>query len=169
VNPANGWVTAISSDWATVGEQFRTSPEEIVREAALTDADTFTFQHWMAPDNDVVCTISRISDALTSAEFALDGKTIDEQDQVIRILLDQVFRSADSTAAFLVDRRGGSLDVDWDAVIQGALKDVPVRPDMLGVRHDLADRLQAVHTRQPVTRFGEYTVLDWMGFFDSST
>ncbi|HEX4221758.1 MAG TPA: hypothetical protein VHZ97_05315 [Pseudonocardiaceae bacterium] len=111
--PGTGRITAISPE----GEQTPVDRPTLLRRAAVDAAAAFSFQYWLDVDIDVFCTVERLAPDLVVQRLYLDGLTMRQTLLVIRIVQEEVRAAAGSTRGLIVDRTGGSVDKDWDAVI----------------------------------------------------
>ncbi|MET8997060.1 hypothetical protein [Amycolatopsis sp. Hca4] len=146
-HPRTGRITAISGEWETIGEQVEMDREGLLAAmAALPEGEQFTFQYWMADDEDadVVCTLTRLSADVVVEDYDLDGfgggiaRT--GQDTVIRPLLAEFRATGPAAVGLVVDRWGPSLDTDLDDIVTGGPTPVTVTPELLVLRPEVAAR-----------------------------
>ncbi|MEV5713333.1 hypothetical protein AB0L41_05520 [Amycolatopsis mediterranei] len=68
-----GRITALSGEWETCGEQVGMDRDGVLAAMAGLGEKQFTFQYWMADDEDadVVCTLTRLGDVVVE-DYDLD-------------------------------------------------------------------------------------------------
>lgn len=114
-------------------------PSSLVRAAAVDQVPEFSFQYWMDVDIDLICAIERLETGTVAQRFYFNGQTFDQQDLVLDAMLDQARASVTSVFGGVFDRRGGSMNVDWDAIVAGSPIRVSIRPDLLFLTSRVAE------------------------------
>jgi hypothetical protein len=137
-HPTTGAITFIHADGPLIGTQAPSTRKDITDLAALADRDELGFQFWFADGVDVYCRVRRVHHSLYASDFGLTGSP-EQRQHVITTVLRTIRRKPEETTAFLVDRSGWALEVDWDAVVQGAPHRITIMPSLLGVPAHIAD------------------------------
>lgn len=100
------------------------------------DEPSLTFQLWWARSDDLVVTVRRHtgigspSGTVYSVDCSLDGLTTQQTDSVVAATGRLLDEASESVVAAVVDRRGRTADVDWDAFMNGS-GDLLDLPDLL--------------------------------------
>lgn len=139
-NPSTGAITAITNGPESWGEQVPVERSELFASLALHSAREVNFQLWLDGDTDVFTRFRSLGDEATVVEFGLDGMTAAERETVIFAVSQAVEADRKDTIGLVVDRRGVTEDVDWDALVLGAATLLENWPDLLGVRPEVAAR-----------------------------
>ncbi|MCA5894064.1 hypothetical protein LEP48_11995 [Isoptericola sp. NEAU-Y5] len=125
------------------GDRHLVDRDEFLR--LLSEVVTVTFQSWFSGSDDMIVTTRRhcagenAGEGFTSVTCYLDGLEPDDVDAVIRAAQEVLESpSAMSVRGLVVDRRGKTADVDWDAFFAGPGAAVPAVPDLLVLGHPLS-------------------------------
>jgi len=157
-----GRITALSGERETIGEQIEMDSDGLLAAMAGLGEKQFTFQYWMADDEDadVVCTLRRLGDVVVE-DYGLDGfggpVHRKGQDTVIRPLLAEFRATGPSAVGLVVDRWGPSLDTDLDDIVTGGPAPVTVTPELMVLRPEIARRNFAPGQLVP---FGDFLARD---------
>jgi hypothetical protein len=138
-HPATGAVTFLRTEGPDIGSREHATSEDISRMAALADRDVLGFYFWFADGVDMYCRVRRVTHSLYASEFELGGMADEQHRHVIATVLGTIRRAPADTTAFVVDRSGWGLEVDWDAVVQGAPVRIGIMPTLLGLPPRVAD------------------------------
>ncbi|WP_158692751.1 hypothetical protein [Streptomyces roseochromogenus] len=139
-NPTTGRITQITSGPESWGEQVPVSRDQLMSNAALTNAGEVNFQLWLSGDTDIFTRIRRLNGGVTVFEFGLDGLSLEEQEHAIRAISRQICADLTRCIGFVLDRQGVTEDVDWDDVIMHGANHLDSWPDTLAVRPDISIR-----------------------------
>ncbi|WP_158851021.1 hypothetical protein [Saccharothrix deserti] len=157
LNSATGRITYIRSEGPDIGDQVVTDRAGLLDRAALTGARQFTFQLWNGGDDEILVHLRHVGGGLYSSEVDLHGMAEEERDDVIRVMIGHVRSNLDTTAGFVLDQWGGSLELDWDAIVQGEPAPVAIVPELVA----LPERVMADHPELlelPHRQLGEHLV-----------
>jgi hypothetical protein len=161
-NPGSGGISILTNGPESWGEQVFVSWEEFDSAASLAHANEVNFQLWLTDKTDVVTRIRRLQGGSVSIEFGLDGLLHDEQERVITSVAKVIRSWWPDCLGFVIDRRGPSLEINWDEVITKGQGDIDIWPvDALGVRQEIAARHPLLareigHLDPPLVIFGSF-------------
>ena len=158
LNGSTGLITYIQSAEPDIGDSVVTDRTDLLDRAALTETQQFTFQLWSDGDNEILMHVRHVRGNLYSSEVYLRGMTEQERSHVIQVLTEHIQANLDTMAGFVLDQWGGSLELDWDAIVQGEPIPVTIVPDLVA----LPERIMAVHPELlgiPRTQLGEQLVV----------
>lgn len=137
---------------------------DVIRRLALDDRDEQFLVWWLSPHHDLQYSARRVSSDVVVEEFDLSVfprpdvavppswvRTVPEwvgdappyeisQDEVITFVLTQLKQIEDSVTGMFVDRRAITEEIDMDAVVLGGDEFIAIRPDMLLIQAEFADR-----------------------------
>ncbi|MGW4060515.1 hypothetical protein ACWEGE_19675 [Amycolatopsis sp. NPDC004747] len=156
-----GRITALSGEWETCGEQVEMDREGLLA-AMIGLKKSFTFQYWMADDEDadVTCTLTRLGEVVVE-DYDLDGfggpVYRKGQDTVIRPLLAEFRATGPAAVGLVVDRWGPALDTDLDDIVTGGPTPVTVTPELMVLRPEIARRHFEPRSLVP---FGDFLARD---------
>ncbi|HEY1967348.1 MAG TPA: hypothetical protein VGH89_05340 [Pseudonocardia sp.] len=139
-HPRTGRITALSSEENTAGEQITLDRDSLLREVALVDATTFSFQYWLEGNTDVVCVMDRLADDAVVQRLYLDGLSVVEEEILLAIIVEQITEIERGTFGLVVDHRGESGGVGWDEIVTCGPGDADVLADLIAVRPEVAAR-----------------------------
>jgi hypothetical protein len=159
-HPGNGRITAISAETESLGEQVELDRASVLREAALNSSAEFSFQYWIDADIDVFCTMRRIGAESVVQQMYLDGLSVARQDFVVGAVFEQIMASPGQNFGIIVDRRGGSVGEDWDAIVGGAPHRVAVCADLVGLRRSVAVHHPELGDDSSAVRLDELAIYD---------
>ncbi len=159
-HPSTGRITEISSEEASLGEQVDIDRVTLLRRPAVESETDFSFQYWIGVDIDVFCTIVRLAPDLVVQRLYLDGLTTDEIRFVVGIVADQIRAGAGRTLGLIVDKRGGSADEDWDAIVAGAPERVAVRANVVGLPRAVAALHPEIYRGHRAVSLADLVVVD---------
>jgi hypothetical protein len=160
-----GRITALSGEWETCGEQVEMDRDGLLAAMAGLGEKQFTFQYWMADDEDagVVCTLTRLGDVVVE-DYSLDGfggpVYRKGQDTVIRPLLAEFRATGPSAIGLVVDRWGPSLETDLDDIVTGGPTPVTITPELMVLQPEVARRNFGPGSLVP---FGDFLARDTEG------
>lgn len=135
--PGSGRVLRLSS----IGEQIPSSREDIARELANSSQVYFNF--YLAPSDNIFCSIVTLKNEIVREGYSLDGKTEEQSFRVIRNLTELFVQRAKKRDAFcLVADRFAELygDFHWDDFAVGDTPYPPEWPLVLGFSKNFAKR-----------------------------
>jgi hypothetical protein len=119
------------------GNGVRLSEAEIARLIDIKIAP-INVEFWLSPDTNLSCFLSWILLGLEVYDFSLDGLSRDQAENVISILLDQLFRKSVDTAGYVVDLSGKTESYDWndffDGIDKGTVASIAMYPDVFGIK-----------------------------------
>lgn len=127
-DPGTGQVVRLSA----IGEQISSSRQDILRESA--NSAKVSFNLYLAPSDNLYCSIEKLSNELCREGYSLDGKTELQSSSVIESLLHLfAMRAEDATAFALVADRYAELhrDFHWDDFVIGSAAAPPEWPIVL--------------------------------------
>jgi hypothetical protein len=168
-HPGDGRVTAISGEPDSLGEQIEVDRATVLRRAAVDTNSEFSFQYWIDADIDVFCTVRRIAADSVVQQMYLDGLSVAQQDFVVGAVLEQIRASPGQTFGIIVDRRGGSVGEDWDAIVGGTAHRVAVRADLVGLQRSVAVRHPELGHGGSRVRIGDLVIDDPDGLLPDGT
>ncbi|MEV6603459.1 hypothetical protein [Kutzneria sp. NPDC051319] len=113
----------------------------LLERLALSECAAVDVEYWLDEETALYCRFRRVSEDVVAQEFDLDGLSTVEQHQLVTGIVELFNEDAANTVGFVVDRSGGSQDVEWDDVVLGLPRIVTVRPDVLALPAALVDRL----------------------------
>lgn len=163
----NGWSTARADRTVARIESLglalpdpQTQRAGLLERLALTESAAVDVEYWLDAETALYCRFRRVSEEVVAQEFDLDGLSTVEQHQLVTGIIELFNEDATNTVGFVVDRSGGSQDVEWDDVVLGHPKIVTVRPDVLALPAELVDRLHPELNRLTGRPAGPLMVFD---------
>jgi hypothetical protein len=174
-NPATGRI--ITGEFDDDGEPVPAQRDHVLRTLGLTDRDTRSVTFWLGAADDLFYTVRRVSPSVVVEEFSLVGFRQPEpfvhagvvpgvpQNQVIGLVLGWMSQLGPAAVGLLADRWDGSLEIDLDDVVLGGPTPVTIRPDLLLLEPEVADRHTelADHGRRTHGRFVAFDPGDLLG------
>jgi hypothetical protein len=131
--PTTGRVIRLSP----VGEQIPSSKEDILKESACSPEVRFNL--YLAPSTNIFCSIETISNEILRESYALDGKTDEESQRVIKNVaaLFSIRARRGNAFGFAVDKYAElHADFHWDDFFVGDADVPPEWPLLLGCSKD---------------------------------
>jgi hypothetical protein len=129
VDPGSGLILRISE----FGEQTPSSKDALAKE--LVDSGKVVFNFYLAPSDNIFCSIETLKDEIIRESYSLDGKTEEQSFQIIEILTELfIERVKKQVASLLVADRFAELNKDfhWDDFAIGDEPRPPEWPLLLG-------------------------------------
>lgn len=147
--------------------------DELMRALALADPERerVTVKFWFPDGADLVWSVSRGVHGVVIEEFDLDGFGGPSyqlgQDVVIRMVLDEMDRTGADVVGLVVDRWGGSLEMDLDDAVITGVTPVTEQPELLVLRPGVAELHPELKERDWQVRLhGEFVAFDRNGILD---
>ncbi|EWM13401.1 hypothetical protein KUTG_03705 [Kutzneria sp. 744] len=156
-------ITAISGQWETIGEQVEMDRDSLLAAMAAVGDEHFTFQYWMADDEDadVATSVRRVNDEVVVEDYGLDGfggpVYRKGENTVIRPLLAEFQATGTSAVGLVVDRWGTTGIDDQDDIVVGGPSRVTIVPELYVLRPDIALRYW---DRSELVPFGDFLAHD---------
>lgn len=132
-NPGTEMGSWVSKDPESYGHQILVTADDLAAMVRNLEEDELNFQLWLDDTTDVFTRIRKTSSMEAVVEFSLDGLDADQQKHVMAVFMDIVKRQPEGTVGFVVDRVGATVDVDWDAAVDGQPVSLPTWPDAVGL------------------------------------
>lgn len=114
--------------------------DDVRRWLELVHRDCVDFQFWFDADHDLGYRAERLRPDVVVEEFVLDGT---DRAEVVRLMHAEVERLGSDVVGFVVDQWGDSLEFDLDDAVLTGGTPVSVAPDLLLVRPEVAEALNA--------------------------
>lgn len=115
------------------GEQISSSRQDIIRECA--NATEVSFNLYLAPSDNLFCSIRKLNDEVVREGYNLDGKTEEESQRVSKNLTRFFCKRVENRVAFglVVDKYAGlRRDFHWDDFFVGGTNSPPDWPMLIG-------------------------------------
>ncbi|WP_367130366.1 hypothetical protein [Saccharothrix sp. HUAS TT1] len=174
-NPDTGLI--LVGEFDDRNEPIPAERDQLVRALELSDRDSQFVTLWLGAPNDLWYVVRRVSPDVVVEEFGLSGFRQPEpfvhsgvvpemtQDEVIHLVLGWMGALGSAALGLLADRWGSSLEIDLDDVVLGGPTPVTIRPDLLVLQPQVADRHPELADwgRRP---HGRFTAFDPTGILD---
>jgi hypothetical protein len=166
LNTATGRITYIQSEGPDIGDAVVTDRAGLRHRTALVDQDNVTFQLWSQGRDEILVHIRRVQADLYSSDFYLSGMTEDERNDVVTILGKCVRANLDTTAGFVLDQAGGTLELlDWDDVVRGEPVLVTPVPELVALRLPVMDTHRELRG-YPRRQLGELMAIGYPNYLE---
>lgn len=125
-------MTAISAEPETIGEQMAVDVPTLLGWLSLYSRGQQSLQLWLDPDTDLYCRVRRVRGQNVAVEFSLDGVSESQAYAVAEEITSLFLEWSERSEALVVDRWGGTADLDWDMILLDGRGAVSVVPDLVG-------------------------------------